>query len=192
MYNCVAMEIKKTETAYVALSDGLCFVFFSGGVGFMGQTWEAHVGPCRRTVGCTRRECPRRWGRRGGVTTCCRSRQVYGKNTKRKGEYFNLADDSMELQLLLLSTGSLPWPLVSVVVAAKQELCNHILLSWALAIPGGKRSKEPLSTLLVHYFLQVRRVRMGTWGFFFLQVDWNVIKVDVIKLTAWFWNAGLV
>lgn len=167
MYNCVAVvEIKKTETAYVALSDGLCFVFFWG-VGFMGQTWEAHVGPCRRTVGCTRRECPRRWGRRGGVTTCCRSRQVYGKNTKRKGEYFNLADDSMELQLLLLSTVSLPWPLVSVVVAAKQELCNHILLSRALAIPGGKRSKEPLSTLLVHYFLQVRRVRMGTWVFFF-------------------------
>lgn len=152
MYNCVAVEIKKTETAYVALSDGLCFVFF-GGIGFMGQTWEAHVGPCRHTVGCTRRECPRRWGRHGGVTTCCRSRQVYGKNTKRKGEYFNLADDSMELQLLLLSTGSLPWPLVSVVVAAKQELCNHILLSRALAIPGGKRSKEPLSTLLVQYFL---------------------------------------
>lgn len=167
MYNCVAVEIKKTETAYVALSDGLCLFFLWGGVRFMDQTWEAHVGPCRRTVGCTRRECPRRWGRRGGVTTCCRSRQVYGKNTKRKGEYFNLADDSMELQLLLLSTGSLPWPLVSVVVAAKQELCNHILLSRALAIPGGKRSKEPLSTLLVHYFLQVRRVGMGTWVVFF-------------------------
>lgn len=31
--------------------------------------------------------------------------------------------------------GSLPWSLVSVVIATKQQLCDHVLLSWTLSIP---------------------------------------------------------
>jgi len=35
---------------------------------------------------------------------------------------------------------SLPWSLISVAVATKKQLCYHILLSWALSIPGrGKK-----------------------------------------------------
>lgn len=30
---------------------------------------------------------------------------------------------------------SLPWSLVSVVIATKQQLCDHVLLSWTLSIP---------------------------------------------------------
>lgn len=58
MYNCVAVEIKKTETAYVALSDGLCFFVFLGGLGSWvrrerhmsapaGALWDAPAGNAR-------------------------------------------------------------------------------------------------------------------------------------------------
>lgn len=44
-----------------------------------------------------------------------------------------------------LSVGVLPWSLVSVAVATKQQLCKHILLSWTLSIPGTRIRKAVLS-----------------------------------------------
>lgn len=83
MYNCVVMRERGSDKRdRESLCSGQWWsVLF--GVGFMGQRWEAHVGPYRCILGCTQRECLMRRERRGGVTTCCKSRRICGRTQVR-------------------------------------------------------------------------------------------------------------
>lgn len=147
MYNCVAMRereetvTRETEIACVPVGDGHC-------LGFMGQRWEAHVGPCRCIVGCTQRECSMRRERRGGVTTCCKSLRTCGRTQGRMSNSSHKWLPFMCVQHRshsLCVWRSLPWSLVSVAVAAKQQLRDHILLSWTLSVPGREIRRDVFS-----------------------------------------------
>ena len=50
--------------------------------------------------------------------------------------YFTWDHSRLHGSFSLCVWGSLPWSLVSVAVTTKQQLCNHILLSGTLSIPG--------------------------------------------------------
>lgn len=79
-----------------------------------------------------------------GVTTCCMSRHIC-KGTQL---CHVIAVYTMSATTRLRVS---PWSLVSVALAAKQQLCNHVLLSRALSVPEwGTRTRgihPPLGTL---------------------------------------------
>lgn len=58
--------------------------------------------------------------------------------------------------------GFLPWPLVSVAVGTKQEICNQILLSWALPIPG-TQTKRFLQWIFILKWLLYITLMTSLW-----------------------------
>lgn len=120
--------------------ESLCFPVSDGRVQGSGRR-----GTCRPLPGAsldpTWRECPMRRERGGGVTTCrsrriCRGTSGGMCNRSYEGSAITCVHHRSRDPFSVWVRGSLPWSLVPGAVTAEQQLCNHVLLSWALSVPG--------------------------------------------------------